>query len=342
MTVVTRTARLGTRLALRVGITVLLLSAVVYWVDIPEAVTVLGSVRFDFLTLMLLSMLVERFYATYRWFVLLQTGEASGVSYPHLLRVNFASGFLGCFLPTAGMDVLRIIGHARKSDDLAMSVSSVFLDRYLGVLALAVTALVGLAINPMVVTPGVQYSAWLLVALMLAGSVLLTNRQFRSRVERRLSGPKLARAGSKYRKLMSSLDSMRHARSVMLWSLVLAFGHQLVRIASVSFGARALDIEVPLVYLATVVPVIIFIQLLPIAVGGFGAREAAFVYFLGAGGVAPEGAFALSLLVYVMTVASNLPGAWMAYKAFARPSPAGRPEQAPGKLEVSNYSRKNL
>lgn len=335
MTDVRRPVHLGARLGLRLGITVLLLAAVVYWVDIPEAFAVLGAVRFDFLTLMLLSMLIERFYATYRWYVLLQAGDC-GVSYPQLLRVNFASGFIGCFLPTAGMDVLRVIGHARQSDNLALSVSSVLLDRYLGVLALAVTALVGLAINPRIVAPGVHYWAWLLVVVMVSGSVLLINQRFRDLVEHGLSGLRLARLGSKYRQLMSSLDSMRNARWLIPWSLILAFGHQLVRIVSVYFGARALNLELPLVFLATVVPAIIFIQLLPIAIGGFGAREAAYVYFLGVGGVAPESAFALSLLSYVMTVVSSSPGAWMAFKAFSRPSPASRSERAPGELEVSD------
>jgi uncharacterized membrane protein YbhN (UPF0104 family) len=51
------------------------------------------------------------------------------------------------------------------------------------------------------------------------------------------------------------------------------------------------------------------LQNLPLALGGLGVREAAFVLFFGALGVPDASAIALGLLVYLVFIAASLAGA---------------------------------
>ncbi len=51
------------------------------------------------------------------------------------------------------------------------------------------------------------------------------------------------------------------------------------------------------------------VQNVPLALGGLGVREAAFVYFFGAIGVSNARAISLGLLVYLVFVLSSLAGA---------------------------------
>lgn len=65
-------------------------------------------------------------------------------------------------------------------------------------------------------------------------------------------------------------------------------------------------------------PIILFLVLPPITVGGLGVREAGFIYFFGTTGMEAEATFALSLLIYLGAIVSALPGAWVGVSALAR------------------------
>ena len=85
-------------------------------------------------------------------------------------------------------------------------------------------------------------------------------------------------------------------------------------------AAWALGIDIALPHFLVFVPIILFVQLLPISVAGLGTREAAFVYFFGSVGVGAESAFALSLLFFAGTILSAVPGAFDIPEALRRPS----------------------
>ena len=70
----------------------------------------------------------------------------------------------------------------------------------------------------------------------------------------------------------------------MIYSLGLAFGMQILRVAYTVVGAWALGIHLPMLTFVAIVPIIFLIALLPISVGGLGVRETAFVSFFVSGG----------------------------------------------------------
>ena len=86
---------------------------------------------------------------------------------------------------------------------------------------------------------------------------------------------------------------------------------QLLRVLIVAVALLAVAVEPPLVPLLIFTPIVIFLGLLPISVGGLGVPQAGFVYFLGTVGVGAEEAFAMSMLTYVLSMISTLPGAWL-------------------------------
>jgi hypothetical protein len=87
-------------------------------------------------------------------------------------------------------------------------------------------------------------------------------------------------------------------------------GFQVLQCATVWACARALGLpEVGFVAVLTFFPPTAVVQNFPLALGGLGVREAAFVYFFGAIGVSNGEAIALGLLVYFVFVLSSISGA---------------------------------
>jgi uncharacterized membrane protein YbhN (UPF0104 family) len=87
-------------------------------------------------------------------------------------------------------------------------------------------------------------------------------------------------------------------------------GFQFMQCLSVFAAAKALQLpEVTLLAAMAFFPPSAIIQNVPIAMGGLGVREAAFVVFFGALGVSDASAIALGLLVNLVFVLASLAGA---------------------------------
>ncbi len=115
----------------------------------------------------------------------------------------------------------------------------------------------------------------------------------------------------------------RRAQAVRV--LAAGVGFQFLQCVSVWCAARALRIdEVTLVASLAFFPPTAVLQNFPLALGGLGVREAAFVLFFGALGVSHSAAIGLGLLVYVVFVLTSLAGA----PSFARGGLGGRPRSA--------------
>ncbi len=88
----------------------------------------------------------------------------------------------------------------------------------------------------------------------------------------------------------------------------------LARIAGVALIAAALDVDVNVTALLALVPAAFLAAMIPITFGGWGVREASFVYFLGVAGVAAPAALAISILFGLTRVLIGALGGvlWMA------------------------------
>src|SRR3546814_3733401 len=92
--------------------------------------------------------------------------------------------------------------------------------------------------------------------------------------------------------------------------MVAAICFQLFRVLQVVAAAWALGLDFPIAHFFIFVPIVNLLTQIPLTVGGLGLREAGFVSLFGVVGMNAESALALSLLVYAMSVAATLPGAW--------------------------------
>jgi uncharacterized membrane protein YbhN (UPF0104 family) len=115
--------------------------------------------------------------------------------------------------------------------------------------------------------------------------------------------------------LASDLRTLLVKTPVSGWLFLTA--QHLCRIAGVVFVARAVGVDADIFAFFALVPAAFLAAMAPITIGGWGVREASFVYFLGVAGVDAHAALATSILFGLTRILIGLAGGlvWLAARS---------------------------
>jgi uncharacterized protein (TIRG00374 family) len=295
-------------------------------VDFDEPSVRLAESNISFLLLAFLVALADRVLMAYKWNILLYAKDIR-ISLTGVTRLYVTSTFLGVFLPaTVGADALRGFAIYRWGHNLNDVISSIVVERILGLIALLMFVLAGVALSFWVFGPefmsGIQ-SVIILVAIMVLVIAALAYLSFNRRLLRAgartalgiLQRGKLGGAGEKLlARLNSVYDSYRkyQANHTVLGAfLLLSLLENMFPILWTYLLALAFGIEVPFAYFFILMPIVLILVRLPISLDGFGVQEGAFVYLLVPIGVQGADALFLGLASHLLALASVLPGGMM-------------------------------
>jgi uncharacterized membrane protein YbhN (UPF0104 family) len=267
---------LGTLLA--IGLLIWLLSSQ-GWEKIVAAFQQIAGWR---LALALGLMLLSRLAVAARWYVLLR-GVDEKISFGLTVRITFAGLFASNFLPTTiGGDVVRLGGALRFGINRAVGLTSLVVDRLVGMAGMAM-ALPGV----LWVNAGVPASA--------LASITLPFGDFVRRGLRRLWD-------------VSALWIKRP--TWLLTALALTWVHMLATFAVADLILVGMGQRISFVLIGGLWSLVYFITLLPVSVNGMGTQELAIsLLFTRLGGVSVESALVLALLMRVLPMLASLPGA---------------------------------
>jgi uncharacterized protein (TIRG00374 family) len=306
---------------------------VIFWrVDTDEVLQLLREI--DWLPFLgaLLLLLSGSLVRAYRWGVLVW---ALGVraSWWRLVCLYFVGTFFSQFLPTGvGGDAVKMYELSRDDGRAAAAISSVLVDRFLGLFVLFAMALLALIGGYELVEPGVRILIALVFAVSVAGGVLVLQRTWleawgrrlgANRILDRIGAPRdvdespdahgiVARLKAKsaeaawnliriLRELYESLHTYgtvalaKALAASVVWNLILIFGYYLL--------GEAVGIDVALWYYFLFVPIISVLLMVP-SIGGLGVREGATWFLFTRVGVAESRALALAL-AYLVTLWIN-------------------------------------
>ena len=317
-----------------------LLALVLWQIDLPETWRVLRGVIWHWAALSWLTLLALMLLMAYRWHFILPPATRT-LGYGKVLRLTWVSSVVGMFVPgVIGIEAVKIAGMARSTADLAQAFSSVMLDRLLGLLALVLLVLIGVTFGPLAGETAIALWAWGIFTAALLGAAALMNRWVRDQFERALPRAVRPRIVPRLHKVYDRLDDYRGRPLRLAAAVGLALVYQLGRVIHFIFTAWALGVDPPATFMLAVVPVVIFMLMLPISFSGIGLREAAFVYFLGQVGVPSESAFTISVLAYALYVTVLMPGAFMLRGWTKRPvEPTPAPPTTPVPAAASREER---
>jgi len=234
------------------------------------------------------------------------------VPYPRAVRLVFESLFLGAMTPgMLGADVYRILALRDKNDN-ALVVSSLLLERYVGLVSVVALLLLGLPQTSDIWFVDDRLSLFVttmsvLLFAMIPGSIFLfmNNKSDYSFLKYR---PLKGVAGLLL-KMRAALSDFAK-RPLALACFVAGGIFEVVLYVLLGYVAlKAIGAPVSFGYLLATMPVVFLIIRVPISFQGIGVMEGAFIFALAPVGVSPEQSLALSLLIRIADwVFTILPG----------------------------------
>jgi uncharacterized protein (TIRG00374 family) len=291
---------------LKVVVSVVGLAIVLITQDMVEVIQLLREMNWwPFLGALVL-FLLGLFVRAYRWGLLVW---ALGVdaSWWRLVGLYFVGAFFGLFLPTGvGGDAVKMYELSRDDGKAAPAISSVLVDRFLGLFVLFAMALLALVGSYELVPPEVR----ILIAVVFVGSMigvaLLLQRAWIEAWGRRLGLNRLLGRFKILRELYDSIHlygttALLRATAVsVVWNLLLILGYYLLGLA--------VGIELSLGIYFLLVPLISALLVVP-SIGGLGIREGATIFLFKQVGTGESQALALALAYDLTLIISALVGA---------------------------------
>jgi glycosyltransferase 2 family protein len=297
------------------GLKLVVSALLIAWILHAEDVTaVLGALRGADRGLVTAAFLV--YAATYhirarRWQLLLgANGVHAGI--PFLIRSYLVSVFFSNFLPsTVGGDVVRVYDSWKAGTTKTAALTVIFVDRFLGVVALLV-----FAAGALLLSPTARSAAWfitpaVLLATAMAGLLLwllfLPGRASMDVMERlrSIAGNRFSRLSEP---LFAALQAFHGQHRVLAVTIIQSLVFQAMIVVHYLLIARALQIGIPAADFFWIIPTSILVMMLPVSINAIGVREHVFVYFFAAYAVSGSEAVAFAWLSYGVVLALGVIG----------------------------------
>ncbi len=280
------------KLLLRLLISALLIGLLLWKVNISqlqEAFLRVGAVNFFLLSALYIS---SQIVSSFRWKLVIRA-LGYEIKVIELLKAYLLGMFANLFLPSIiGGDAIRAYLVAKRIG-ASHAISSIFLERYNGLVALMAIALFSVTVFHAYFSLKLRLAIACVSLFILLAVFLLRFKPF----------ARFARIRAFYDDVM-----LFHSSFYLLPVTFLSFLVQLIVISVYALAGGILGLDVGFMYYLAFIPVINLISLLPISFNGIGVREFSFVYFFAFAGLDRVEALSLSLLVFFVVVFCSLLG----------------------------------
>jgi len=233
------------------------------------------------------------YVSTLRWRLLL----TEKVKKSRLFSLYLIGSFFNTFLPgMVGGDAVKSYYLYKETNKGSLSLASVFMDRYVGLISL-------MAIGLLAYILGFRYVRgtiieWLLPVMVLsflAGSFIIFGFRFGKRIQM-LS------------EFYEYFYAYKNQKTLIIKTLLLSAVIQILSILSMYIITLGLGQHIQLKYFFIFFPIVVTLASLPISISGIGVREGAFVLLFGIIGVRPEMATAMSFTWFLSVACGGLTG----------------------------------
>lgn len=298
-----------TIIALKSGITLLLLSWIFNNFDTSQFVISISSVNFLYVTLALLAHITAFSILSLRWWLLLRVTNPS-CTFRSIVPAYYLGVFWNNLLPTAiGGDVVRILKLRQKGFRTNDLIHSSLADRVIGLFSIVMLGTMAFVANTKfhVAEFGLILS-FLLISMIAGSMVLLSTRSlnFVLKLFRPYSRFKLGRF---LILVIETISLYAKDKKILIHVLLYSFVAQFLIILSYICLSNALNISVPFFVYFSIIPVVFLASSIPISIGGLGVRETVLINLLMIYAVEPQASISLSIFYFSMLIILTLPGA---------------------------------
>lgn len=295
---------------LKILISLILIVYVLHLIDWRTSLTVVRKAHLGYMLLAVALITVERGVSVFKWLILLRV-KNSAMGFWRLFVINYIGGFLGLVLPSSvSTDVVRGYYLSRATSDSSLAVSSVVIDRLLGLFSLlGVGCLSALVLGDRFGLGNVRVYLAGFGVLCLCALFLLQNRAFLQLISRKVKA--LFPQGRIIQHLGNWTKACLDYKQFPV-ALIVSFGLsvlvQVLRVLVFYVVALGFAIHLPIIYFFIFIPIIMLLLFLPISFAGIGVREASFVSFFSLVGLSTADGFVVSFAVSLLTTLTTAAG----------------------------------
>ncbi len=307
---------------LKIEVSLLLIIVILRSVDISKLWEVLRQASPWFLLAALVVSFAGVVLRAYRWQILLHD-QGVNASMRELTILWFVSFLFTNLLPTGiGGDAIKMYELSQSSERGAEAVSSVLVDRFMGLFSLQAIGLLALTFSWQIVPAPIVLLTLVVFGASVLAAWVVSYRRLWDWMAHHVPFFDRLLAIKQVRSLIDSLQSYSPSALLRAFTVGLAFNVLLITM-NVLIGT-ALGINVPVPFYMISVPLTSVVLILPISFAGLGVREWTYLGLFSQVGVTKEAAVTLSLLVYALgTMAPGIVGGVLYILRGARDAVAG-------------------
>lgn len=270
----------------------LVLYLVLAKIDKNELIRNFKLLDWRFIPLIFLLIIAHYVVSSFRWKSLLVHEEAKNVSPLYLFYLYFTGAFFNNFMPTSvGGDVYKMYKLSKKINNPAIGFSSVFTERFTGIIMLALIALLSLSKN-------LKFGVVILVLWLLMGIYLGLY------VLKLLSNTKL----KFFKKIYDALLIYKTHPKVLVIAMFSSIIVQVLSILTQYFTFVAIGVKLPIFYAFLAFPVITLAGFFIPSLNGYGVQDALYMSMFSLVGVPTETAFSASIIYHLSRLGVSLIG----------------------------------
>ena len=298
---------------IKIVISVSLIYYLLYKIGFGKLIEVYYEIEFGWIIFALLLVTVSNLLGVIQWRLLLKSSKVE-ISYQKTLNYYFIGLFFNNFLISLlGGDIFRVYDISKHSGKNSTAISTVFLDRLIGLMAMAFLALVFGVISVKIFNSGYilfPVSLFFLFLLFVVLFFYFKNfaKKFQSISERILPNFIF----QKLREIYNGINYFKNHRMLILLLLLDSIVIQLLRISTHYVAALSLNVNeqynISIWYFFIFIPIIFIVSLLPISIGGLGVRESMGIVLFSYVGISSNLAFSIEFISYLIGVFSSIPG----------------------------------
>jgi len=302
----------------RVIVTIAICVLIVRFIDWNTLSNTLQEAKGNWIAAFILIHVVDRLFMAYKWRLLLRESGVS-VSGVNTIKAYYIGSFWSYFLPSSiGGDAIRASWLMKKrGGGGAIILSSIVIERLLGSVASAIVALgsVGLlVVHFQSGLPGLSIG----VGVFLIGSIMaltvVFNESAHDMFHKCLSYLPFERISQGMQKMKDAIFAFKRKPGILGRFLMLSIIEQGFAVIGMFAVAKALSIDLSMMWCVMGVPLISLVTKMPISVKGIGVYEGTSAFVFSFAGLPVSVSVLMALVDRVLSLLATLPGAlWTVY-----------------------------
>ncbi len=287
----------------------LLLAFIVYFtIDLETFISNLSKISLPVIFILVIAGTIDRFTMAAKWKQLCSALNMTA-NYSQILKIYYVATFLGYFLPTSiGGEVYKAarLSRSEKSHDV---LASMFAEKIIGVFSTVSFAWAGV----LYITFNLNNENSAILFYILSGFTIIAIAVTWASLHSTIQGKVIQllsrfRFGKHVEKLSTAYSGYKSQPQTLLWNFLIAIFESALQLAIMCSIGIALNIDIPLPLLASIIAITEFIRRIAILLDGWGLATTLQIFMYSLVGISVEHALLIALLSHAVHLIASLPG----------------------------------